>query len=117
MTKLNDRLYVDHKLSNSVNDLLLQIITLFSNTNLDNFDEKLQSVFSMVGSHFEITWINLYQYRQNLQVLDNTHEWCSINSLSKNEMNDNEQHVCTQRSRSLTLKEIITEHMTQTYLL
>jgi hypothetical protein len=40
-----------------------------------------------------------------------------LKSFSKNKMTDNEQHAYTQRSRSATLKEIITEHMTQTYLL
>ncbi|PKK97160.1 MAG: hypothetical protein CVV58_02705, partial [Tenericutes bacterium HGW-Tenericutes-3] len=83
MIKTDNQKHSNQVLPQTVDDLLFQIIKLFSVVTVENYDETIQNVFSKVGKYCDLTWVNIYIYDQELNVIDTANEWCKTPDLSK----------------------------------
>jgi len=67
----------------SVEDLLFFTISGFSDITIDNFNKKVEVIFSTVGTFLNLNRISIVKYNLANQTINKTHEWCNQNVSSK----------------------------------
>jgi len=67
----------------SVEDMMISIVSLFSDINMQNFKEKIEVVFSFVGTSLNLSRISINEYSTAKFIINKTHEWCNHGVLPK----------------------------------
>ncbi len=83
MSENNSGLQSHQSKLKSVEELLFTIITDFANVSKENFNKKLEVIFSNVGMFLNINRISIFEYTLPNLNINKAHEWCNTNIITK----------------------------------